>query len=96
MTLIELLVVIAVLGILAAIVIFNVTGLTGRGSSAGCATDLESVQTSAQAFYYDHGNMWPSTLNDLVPQYLHTVPTDLGTVTFNADGHGLVTSSNCS
>ena len=42
-TLIELLVVIAILGILAAIVIFNVTGVTNRGSRASVQHRPESV-----------------------------------------------------
>ena len=93
-TLIELLVVIAVLAILAGIVIFNVLGVTNRGSSSACSTDLKSVQTASDAYRSDIGS-YPASLAALVPNYLHTPPTDLGTVTFNQDGHGLVTSSNC-
>ncbi len=48
-TLIELLVVIAVLGVLAAIVIFNVTGVKNKGSNAACATDTASMQTAVDA-----------------------------------------------
>ena len=93
-TLIELLVVIAVLAILAAIVIFNVVGVTNRGQSSACVTDKASVQTASDAFHNDTG-AYPTALSDLVPSYLHTTPTDLGTVTFNSDGKGTVTSSNC-
>ena len=93
-TLIELLVVIAVLAILAAIVIFNVLGVTNRGSSSACATDLKTVQTASDAFRNDTGN-YPVALGDLVPAYIHTAPTDLGTVNFNSDGHGTVTSTLC-
>jgi len=94
-TLIELLVVIAVLAILAAIVIFNVVGVTNRGNSSACVTDLKTVQTASDAYYNDHTQTYPSQLSDLVPAYLHTTPTDLGTVTFNEDGKGLVTSDKC-
>ena len=93
-TLIELLVVIAVLAILAAIVIFNVTGVTNRGTSSACQTDKASVQTASDAYHNDTGS-YPASLSALVPTYLHTAPTDLGTVNFNSDGHGTVTSSNC-
>ncbi len=52
-TLIELLVVIAVLGVLAAIVIFNVTGVKNKGSNASCATDTASMQTAVDAALND-------------------------------------------
>jgi general secretion pathway protein G len=94
-TLIELLVVIAVLAILAAIVIFNVTGVTKRGATSACKTDLASVQTANDAYYGDNSSTWPTNLDQLVPAYLHTKPTDLGTLTFNSDGKGTVTSDQC-
>lgn len=96
-TLIELLVVIAILAVLAGIVIFNVTGVTNRGKLAACQTDLQTVQTASDAFYSDSGNpgAYPANLAALVPNYIHTAPTDLGTVAFNTDGKGLVTSSLC-
>ena len=94
LTLIELLVVIAVLAILAAIVIFNVTGVTNRGTSSACQTDKEPLQTASDAFHNDTGN-YPAAMSDLVPNYLHTAPTDLGTVTFNTDGHGSVGTTSC-
>ena len=53
-TLIELLVVIAVLAILATIVIFNVTGVVNRGTTAACVTDLKTVQTASDAYYSDN------------------------------------------
>ncbi len=93
-TLIELLVVIAVLAILAAIVIFNVTGVVNRGTSSACQTDKASVQTASDAYHNDTGS-YPASLSVLVPAYMHTAPTDLGTVAFNNDGHGTVTSNMC-
>jgi prepilin-type N-terminal cleavage/methylation domain-containing protein len=90
-TLIELLVVIAVLAVLAGIVIFNVTGVTNRGNQAACQTDLKSVQTASDAYFNDNGS-YPAGVATLVPAYLHTAPTDLGTVTWTA---GNVTSSLC-
>jgi len=91
-TLIELLVVIAVLAILAAIVIFNVTGVSDKGRTAACQTDLKTVQTATDAYYNVH-TAYPTALSDLVPTFLHTAPTDLGTVAW--DSHGTVTSSEC-
>jgi general secretion pathway protein G len=54
-TLIELLVVIAILAILAFIVIFNVTGVTNRGNSSACATDVKTTQTALDSWLNDHG-----------------------------------------
>jgi general secretion pathway protein G len=50
-TLIELLVVITILGILAAIVVFSVTGLGSTSQTVSCKTDTETVQTAEQAYY---------------------------------------------
>lgn len=59
-TLIELLVVIAVLGVLAAIVIFNVTGVANKGKQNACQTDKQTVQTAVDAYYNDH-NSYPAS-----------------------------------
>src|SRR5436309_2069182 len=50
-TLIELLIVIVILGILAAIVVFAVSGITDRGTTAACKADTESVTVAAEAFF---------------------------------------------
>jgi prepilin-type N-terminal cleavage/methylation domain-containing protein len=101
-TLIELLVVIAVLATLAGIVIFNVTEVTNRGSTAACQTDLKSVQTAAIAYYTEHGETYPTAggtvpgsviLADLVPTYLHTTPTTTASVSL--DLNGTATAANC-
>ena len=54
-TLIELLVVIALLAVLAAIVIFNVTGVVNNGKTAACQTDEGTVQTASDTYYADYG-----------------------------------------
>jgi prepilin-type N-terminal cleavage/methylation domain-containing protein len=101
LTLVELLVVIAVLGALAAIVIFNVTGVTGRGTTAACKTDLESLQTAVFAYYEDNNQSFPTAgggagsvvMADVVPVYLHTAPTNTGAVTIDATGS--VSAASC-
>jgi type IV pilus assembly protein PilA len=45
-TLIELLIVITILGILAAVVLPNFTGITERGGDEAAATELDTVQTA--------------------------------------------------
>ena len=81
-TLIELLIVIVVLGILAAIVIFSLTGVSGQSQVAACNTDAKSVQTAVAAYDAQPGH----SINDftgaeatqqglLQPTYLHTWPS---------------------
>lgn len=50
-TLIELLIVIVILGILAAIVVFAVNGISDRGTVAACKADKESVTVASEAFF---------------------------------------------
>ena len=54
-TLIELLIVIIILGILAAIVIFAVGGLSGQGATEACKTDGKTIDTAAEAYYAKKG-----------------------------------------
>jgi len=74
-TLIELLIVIVVLGILAAIVIFSLTGVTGQSQVAACNTDAKSVQTAVQAYETQNSGTAPTLMSQLVGTYLHTAPT---------------------
>ena len=50
-TLIELLLVIIILGVLSAVVIFSVQGLTDRGEEASCKTDRRILRTAEEAYY---------------------------------------------
>jgi len=93
-TLIELLVVIAILSVLAAIVVFNVTGVKQSGDAAACQTDVQSVQSAVDAYINDQlpsANLGdftgePTTAtalstaqqSDLVPKYIQTNPTACG------------------
>jgi general secretion pathway protein G len=94
-TLIELLVVIAVLAVLAGIVIFNVTGVTGRGHTEACNTDTKSVQTAVDAWTSDNaGAAFAAGAVDftkLVPTYLHTAPTSCAS--FSVGASNLVTGT---
>ncbi|MCZ7525324.1 MAG: prepilin-type N-terminal cleavage/methylation domain-containing protein [Acidimicrobiia bacterium] len=60
-TLTELLVVIVILGILAAIVVFAVNGITDRGQTSACDTDERAVQTAQEAHYAKEGSYAAST-----------------------------------
>lgn len=50
-TLIELLIVIVILGVLAGVVVFSVSGITGRGAKAACESNVKTVQVAQEAFY---------------------------------------------
>jgi general secretion pathway protein G len=50
-TLIELLIVIIIMGILAAVVVFALGGVTGTSAVAACNTDVKTVEVGIQAFY---------------------------------------------
>jgi general secretion pathway protein G len=55
-TLIELLIVIVILGILAAVVVFAVNGITDRGQDNACDTDERTMRTAAEAYYADNSS----------------------------------------
>lgn len=81
-TLIELLIVIVILGILAAIVVFSVSGITKRGDNAACKSNIETISTAVEAFYAQN-NAYPASNTDLVPAFLHSNPP-AGYITYNA------------
>jgi len=78
-TLIELLIVIIVLGILAAIVIFSLTGVTGQSKQAACNSDAKTVETAVSAYFAETGNQ-PADFAALTATgghgpYLRTAPS---------------------
>lgn len=74
-TLIELLIVIIILGVLAAVVVFSVRGITTNGEEAACKTEYRLVNTAIEAYYAENGND-PANLAALVPAFLKEVPTE--------------------
>lgn len=64
-TLIEILIVIVVLGILAAVVIFALGGITGQSATAACQADGATVSTAIQAFATQNPSVTP-TVNGLL------------------------------
>jgi general secretion pathway protein G len=70
-TLIELLIVIVILGILAAVVVFAVSGISNKGTAAACKSDIKSFDTAAEAYYAQNSTGAP-TLSALVTAgFLH-------------------------
>ena len=75
-TLIELLIVIVVLGILAAVVIFALGGVTSQSAKAACSADGATINTAVSAYNAQTGGN-PTNLAALVPSYLASVPSNL-------------------
>jgi prepilin-type N-terminal cleavage/methylation domain-containing protein len=68
-TLIELLVVIVVLGILAATVVFALSGVTGQSAQAACNSDAKTIEVAVQAYINSPDNATnsaPTSVGDLI------------------------------
>src|SRR5690242_1418825 len=63
-TLIELLIVIVVLGILAAVTVFALGGVTGQSAQSACNADAKSTEVAVEAFRSQKG-VWPTVPADL-------------------------------
>ncbi len=68
-TLIELLIVVAILGIIAAVVIPNISGFMITGQLSAANSEAENVKTGALGYFGEYG-YWPDTSDDLVPNYI--------------------------
>ena len=55
-TLVELLIVIVILGILATVTVFAVTGITNKGKTSACNADLKVLQTAEEAYSANNGS----------------------------------------
>jgi prepilin-type N-terminal cleavage/methylation domain-containing protein len=89
-TLIELLIVVAILGIIAAVVIPNISGFMITGELSAANSEAEQVKTGALGYFGEYGE-WPDTSTQLVPDYIS------GTLkaTYSIDDYGwLVGASN--
>ena len=104
-TLIELLVVIGILAILAAVVIFNITGVTNKGKLAAACTDVKTIQSAADAYYNDNAQTYPAidgltgdgssnAWGGLVPNYIHQQPPAADGTYHLAAATGRVTATN--
>jgi prepilin-type N-terminal cleavage/methylation domain-containing protein len=61
-TLIELLIVIVILGVLAAIVVVSVQGITDKGTKTACQSNTAEIQTAIQAYYAQTG-VYPTNID---------------------------------
>lgn len=88
-TLLELLVVVAILGILAAIVIPNVSRFTTSGNLAAANTELMNVRTAETGYYGEH-HTWSANSTALGP-FLNGTLT--GSYSFNTSNGWVVAAS---
>ena len=83
-TLVELLIVVVVLGILAAVTVFGLSGTTGTSHQAACNSDVRSVEVAVEAYHANNNPTWPPNMAALIAPdprandapYLRTLPAD--------------------
>jgi type IV pilus assembly protein PilA len=98
-TLVELLIVIAIIGVLAAIIIPNVSGLAGSGKTEAGKAELSTLQTAMDTMMAKNGvvavtavtvatatmTSFPDAANSLYPNFLRNATTK-GTYTCSTTG----------
>ena len=88
-TLVELLVVIVILGILSAVAVFAVGGITDKGKSSACKADVSTVAAASEAYFVPNAGYAPSMAALVTAKYLRQVPATTNGYTINytaADG----------
>jgi len=78
-TLIELLIVVAILGIIAAVVIPNISGFMITGELSAANSEAEQVKTGALGYFGEYG-AWPTDSSSLVPNYISGTPKAVYTI----------------
>ena len=73
-TLVELLVVIVILGVLAAIVVFAVGGITDKGQTASCKADKSSLEVAEEAYFAEQ-NHYTDVATLITAKFIHEAPT---------------------
>ena len=93
-TLIELLIVIVILGILAAVVVFAVGGITDEGQTSSCKAELKTVEVAVEAYRAQEGT-YTSSVGNLIAagnEFLRSTPTwyqpsgNSGDITWTTEG----------
>jgi prepilin-type N-terminal cleavage/methylation domain-containing protein len=91
-TLIELLIVIVILGVLAGIVVFAVSGINDTSKNSACKADTKNVEIAAEAFYAQK-KAYADSVTSLVNYKLLPEPPDTtegittyGTISVATDG----------
>ena len=74
-SLIELLVVVTIIGIIASIAMLNVKHARRKAVEAALVDNLFQMRKAIDNFYADK-QRYPADLNELVPDYIRTIPSD--------------------
>ena len=93
-TLIELLIVIVILGILAAVVVFAVGGITDRGEESSCEADLATLEVAVEAYFAQEG-AYPASETVLVTSEFLRDESDLYNVTANTGDITVQNTAQC-
>ena len=85
-TLIELLIVIVILGILSAVVVFAVGGITDRGNLSACKSDVKTVEVASEAYRAQNGSYAADIPALVTAKFLREPPSTTHgyTVTYNS------------
>jgi type II secretion system protein G len=95
-TLIELLVVISIIGILAAIIIPDLSSAKASARDARRISDIKTIQLALETYYNDN-QQYPTGLSALSPTYISVLPVDPSTGSaYYYDAMASISSSNCS
>ena len=93
-TLIELLIVVVVLGILAAVVVFALGGVTGKSAVAACEADGNTISTAMAAFSANNPTVTATqtllTGNTDGGPYIQSWPSNLPHYAFQIDASGVL------
>ena len=93
-TLVELLVVIVILGILSAVAVFAVGGITDKGKASACLADVKSVETASEAYYAKNSAYAADVAALVTAKFLRQAPVTTNGYTVNyTAATGAVTST---
>lgn len=85
-TLVELLIVIVILGILATVTVFAVTGITNKGKTSACNSDKKTLETAEEAYQANTGSDYTTNQADLVNAgFMHEATANF-TITVTGSG----------
>jgi prepilin-type N-terminal cleavage/methylation domain-containing protein len=76
-TLVELLIVIVILGILATVTVFAVTGITDKGKTSACQADAKTLETAEEAYAANTGSYTADEATLVSAGLLHDVSANM-------------------
>ncbi len=90
-TLIELLIAIVVVGILTAVAIVGIAGLTNKGNGAACSATIDAAKTASGVYYANNNGKYPGAFTDLTstnPPLLDLTGVTVSATTITPSGGG--------